>query len=87
MLIRAPRDRAPPCNGRIRRVASDGKAVPFASGFESRLGLRFIGRRMILCDINRDCIAVVSNSRTDSSLRSFRLEARCLGPVSVMASR
>ena len=56
MLIPAPRDKAPPRNGRILRVDSDGKAVPFASGFASPLGLRFIGQRMIVCDINGDYI-------------------------------
>jgi hypothetical protein len=56
MAIPAPRDKAPPRNGRILRVGSDGKAVPFASGFASPLGLRFIGRRMIVCDINGDYI-------------------------------
>jgi hypothetical protein len=56
MPIPAPRDKAPPRNGRILRVGSDGRAVPFASGFASPLGLRFIGRRMIVCDINGDYI-------------------------------
>jgi len=56
MPIPAPRDKAPPRNGRILRVGTDGKAVPFASGFASPLGLRFIGQRMIVCDINGDYI-------------------------------
>jgi hypothetical protein len=56
MAIPAPRDKAPPRNGRILRVGSDGKTVPFASGFASPLGLRFIGSRMIICDINGDYI-------------------------------
>jgi hypothetical protein len=52
MPIPAPRDKARPRNGRIPRVGPDGKVVPFASGFASPLGLRFIGLRMIVCDIN-----------------------------------
>jgi len=56
MPIPAPRDKAPPRNGRVLRVAGDGKTVVFASGFASPLGLRFIGQRMIVCDINGDYI-------------------------------
>jgi len=56
MPIPAPRDKAPPRNGRIVRVASDGEIVPFASGLATPLGLRFIGGRMIVCDINGDYI-------------------------------
>jgi hypothetical protein len=56
MPIPAPRDQAPPRKGCILRVASDGKAVPFAQGFATPLGLRFIGGRMIVCDINGDYI-------------------------------
>jgi hypothetical protein len=56
MAIPAPRDQAPPRNGRVLRIASDGKAVAFASGFASPLGLRFIGQRLIVCDINGDYI-------------------------------
>jgi hypothetical protein len=56
MPIPAPRDKAPPRNGRVLRVDADGKAVPFASGFASPLGLRFIAQRMIVCDINGDYI-------------------------------
>jgi hypothetical protein len=56
MPIPAPRDQAPPRRGRIVRVAADGTTVPFASGFATPLGLRFIGRRMIVCDINGDYI-------------------------------
>ena len=56
MPIPAPRDQAPPRNGRILRVGSDGRAVPFANGFASPIGLRFIGQRLIVCDINGDYI-------------------------------
>jgi hypothetical protein len=56
MPIPAQRDKAPPRNGRVLRVGADGTAVPFASGFASPLGLRFIGERMIVCDINGDYI-------------------------------
>jgi hypothetical protein len=56
MPVPAPHDKAPPRNGRILRVGPDGKVVPFASGFASLLGLRFIGQRMIVCDINGDYI-------------------------------
>ncbi len=56
MPIPAPRDQAPPRNGRILRVGSDGQVVSFASGFASPLGLRFIGDRMIVCDVNGDYI-------------------------------
>src|SRR6202007_568550 len=33
MPIPAPRDKAPPRNGRVLKVGADGKAIPFASGF------------------------------------------------------
>jgi hypothetical protein len=56
MPIPAPRDKAPPRNGRVLRIDANGKAVPFASGFATPLGLRFIGQRMIVCDINGDYI-------------------------------
>src|SRR5438067_1323927 len=45
MPIPAPRDNAPSCNADILRVGSNGEAVPFASGFASPLGLRFIDVR------------------------------------------
>ena len=56
MPIPAPRDKAPARNGRVLRVGADGRPVPFAGGFASPLGLRFIGQRMIVCDINGDYI-------------------------------
>lgn len=56
MLTPAPRDQAPPRNGRVLRVGRDGKATPFAHGFASPMGLRFISRRMVVCDINGDYI-------------------------------
>jgi hypothetical protein len=56
MPMPAPRDKAPPRRGRILRVTADGKAIPFASGFATPLGLRFIGQRLIVCDINGDYI-------------------------------
>lgn len=52
----APRDKPPPRNGRVLRVDQSGKAIPFAQGFASPLGLRFVGRRMVVCDINGDYI-------------------------------
>jgi glucose/arabinose dehydrogenase len=56
MATPAPRDKAPPRNGRILRVAADGRAVTFAQGFASPMGLRFVRHRMIVCDINGDYI-------------------------------
>lgn len=56
MLTPAPRDKPPPRNGRILRVDQSGKAVPFAQGLASPMGLRFVGSRMVVCDINGDYI-------------------------------
>jgi hypothetical protein len=56
MQTPAPRDQAPPRRGQILRIDRDGKAHSFAEGFASPLGLRFIGQRMIVCDVNGDYI-------------------------------
>jgi len=52
----APRDKPPPRQGRVLRIDQNGKAHIFAEGFASPLGLRFIGDRMIVCDVNGDYI-------------------------------
>jgi hypothetical protein len=52
----APRDKPPERRGRILRIDKGGKAHIFAEGFASPLGLRFIGKRMIACDVNGDYI-------------------------------
>ena len=54
--IPAPRDQATPRNGKIFRIDRAGQAHPFAEGFATPMGLRFIGTRMIVCDINGDYI-------------------------------
>jgi len=51
-----PKDKALPRNGRIHRVDKEGKLHPFAQGFAMPLGLRFIGNRLIACDVNGDYI-------------------------------
>jgi len=51
-----PKDRALPRNGRIHRVDKEGKLHTFATGFAMPLGLRFIGTRLIVCDVNGDYI-------------------------------
>src|SRR5216684_4643317 len=56
MPIPAPRDKPPPRVGRVLRIDRTGKAHVFAEGFASPLGLRFIGKRMIVCDVNGDYI-------------------------------
>jgi hypothetical protein len=56
MLAPAPRDKPPPRVGRVLRIDRTGKAHVFAEGFASPLGLRFIGKRMIVCDLNGDYI-------------------------------
>ena len=52
----ATRDNPPPRLGRILRIDKSGKAHIFAEGFASPIGLRFIGQRMIICDVNGDYI-------------------------------
>jgi peptidoglycan hydrolase-like protein with peptidoglycan-binding domain len=52
----APRDNPPPRLGRVLRIDKTGAAHIFAEGFASPLGLRFIGNRMIVCDVNGDYI-------------------------------
>jgi hypothetical protein len=52
----APRDKPPPRLGRVLRIDKAGKAHVFAQGFASPIGLRFIGKRMIVCDVNGDYI-------------------------------
>ncbi len=52
----APRDSAPPRLGRVLRVDKSGKTHAFAEGFAAPMGLRFIGNRMIVCDVNGDYI-------------------------------
>lgn len=52
----APRDNPPPRAGRVLHIDRSGKAHVFAEGFASPLGLRFIGKRMIVCDVNGDYI-------------------------------
>jgi hypothetical protein len=52
----APRDKPPPRTGRILRIDRSGNSQVFAGGFASPLGLRFIGTRMIVCDVNGDYI-------------------------------
>jgi hypothetical protein len=52
----APRDKPPPRAGRVLRIDRTGQAHVFAEGFASPLGLRFIYRRMIVCDVNGDYI-------------------------------
>ncbi len=52
----APRDNPPPRLGRVLHIDSSGKAEVFAEGFASPMGLRFIGNRMIVCDVNGDYI-------------------------------
>ena len=51
-----PKDRALPRNGRVCRVDAAGKILQFAEGFAMPLGLRFIGNRLIVCDVNGDYI-------------------------------
>ncbi len=51
-----PKDKALPRNGRIHRVDKEGKLHAFAQGFAMPLGLRFIGNRLIACDVNGDYI-------------------------------
>ena len=51
-----PKDKALPRNGRIHRVDKEGKLHTFAQGFAMPLGLRFIGNRLIACDVNGDYI-------------------------------
>jgi peptidoglycan hydrolase-like protein with peptidoglycan-binding domain len=52
----APRDQPPERCGRVLRIDRSGKSHIFAEGFASPLGLRFIGKRMIVCDVNGDYI-------------------------------
>jgi hypothetical protein len=52
----APRDNPPTRAGRVLHIDRAGKSHVFAEGFASPLGLRFVGKRMIVCDINGDYI-------------------------------
>jgi hypothetical protein len=52
----APRDKPPPRVGRVLRIDRTGKSHVFPEGFASPLGLRFIGKGMIVCDVNGDYI-------------------------------
>ena len=51
-----PKDKALPRNGQIYRVDKAGKIHTFAQGFAMPLGLRFIGNRLVACDVNGDYI-------------------------------
>lgn len=56
MPMPVPKDRALPREGKIYRVDRQGKLHEFASGFVMPMGLRFIGARLIVCDVNGDYI-------------------------------
>ncbi|MGE0681449.1 MAG: hypothetical protein AB7P69_11220 [Candidatus Binatia bacterium] len=56
MPMPVPKDKPLPRNGRIYHVDKQGKLNVFAQGFAMPMGLRFIGKRMIVCDVNGDYI-------------------------------
>ena len=56
MPMPVPKDRSLPREGKIYRVDQGGKLHQFASGFVMPMGLRFIGKRLIVCDVNGDYI-------------------------------
>jgi hypothetical protein len=56
MPMPVPKDKPLPRNGRIHRIDKQGQIHPFAQGFAMPMGLRFIGSRMIVCDVNGDYI-------------------------------
>lgn len=56
MPMPVPKDKPLPRNGRIHRIDKQGQIHPFAQGFAMPMGLRFIGNRMIVCDVNGDYI-------------------------------
>jgi hypothetical protein len=56
MPMPVPKDRALPREGKIYRVDREGKLHEFAAGFVMPMGLRFIGKRLIVCDVNGDYI-------------------------------